>query len=472
MNNKAVSLIKNFSYTFTSNLISMIVSVLIILILPKVLGLEEYGYFQLFIFYASYVGIFHFGWSDGIYLRYGGLHYKELNSKLFTNQFVMLVLFQALISLIIVITSNLLIDDDKRLFIIYMISLLLVIVNSRYMIIHILQATNRIKEFAKITLLEKIIFIILILSFIMLDKIDFKFFIIADVIGKVVSLLIGIYYCKEILFYKNKKSHFNFYETFQNINAGYKLMLANITGMLILGVVRFGIERSWDIATFGKVSLTLSISSFLMIFVSAIGVVIFPILKRINDDELLDVYNMIRHFLGASLLLILIIFFPLKTGLLYWLPDYKESLIYMALIFPMIIFEGKTVLLTNTYLKVLRKEKIMLIVNLLSLLLSILLTVLFTIFFKNLELSILAFLVVIAFKSILAEILLVRYLKTKVSKDILLEVLITISFIIFSWYLDTSIAFAFYFLVYLTYLLIKRKELYQSFNEIKRIIEK
>ncbi|USK43965.1 hypothetical protein [Cytobacillus oceanisediminis] len=467
MNIKALNLIKNFSYTFISNLISMSVSILIVLILPKVLGVEEYGYFQLFVFYASYVGFLHFGWSDGIYLRYGGLHYKDLNYRLLNNQFTMLVLSQLFISIIIVTISSLLLDDKDRLYIIKMIALLVVIVNSRYMLIHIFQASNRIRDFAKITLLEKVIFIFSVTLFILLDMVDFKFFIISDVIGKLISLIVAIYFCKDIVFYTLKNFHFNFRETLQNINAGYKLMFANIAGMLIIGVVRFGVERTWDIATFAKVSLTLSISNFLMIFITAIGIIIFPILKRIDQDKLPEVYNVIRHLLAASLLLILIFYYPIKTTLLYWLPNYKESLIFMVLVFPMVVFEGRTALLINTYLKALRKERLMLIVNAASLFFSVLLTVIFTIGLKSLELAILSFLIALAFKSIFSEVLLAKCLKIKVTKDIILEIFVVSLFIISSWFLNTWTAFVFYGLVYILYLLVKRNEILKSINKIK-----
>ena len=52
-------------------------------------------------------------------------------------------------------------------------------------------------------------------------------------------------------------------ETWLCLIAGSKLMVANIASMLILGVLRFGIERVWGVITFGKVSLLLSALSFL-----------------------------------------------------------------------------------------------------------------------------------------------------------------------------------------------------------------
>ena len=54
----------------------------------------------------------------------------------------------------------------------------------------------------------------------------------------------------------------------------------------------------------------------------------------------------------------LIVYYPLKIVLSAWLPKYVDSLTYMALVFPMCVFEAKIALLINSYLKTLRKEKL------------------------------------------------------------------------------------------------------------------
>ena len=64
--------LKNISYTFSANIIILLISGVLTLVVPKLLGPEEYGYWQLYVFYMSYVGLFHLGWCDGVYLRYGG----------------------------------------------------------------------------------------------------------------------------------------------------------------------------------------------------------------------------------------------------------------------------------------------------------------------------------------------------------------------------------------------------------------
>lgn len=68
----ASTLARNVSYSMAANLTSFLVGVAVILLVPKIIGVEEYGYFQLFLFFIGCVGFFQFGWADGIILRYAG----------------------------------------------------------------------------------------------------------------------------------------------------------------------------------------------------------------------------------------------------------------------------------------------------------------------------------------------------------------------------------------------------------------
>ncbi|WP_226528035.1 oligosaccharide flippase family protein [Metabacillus niabensis] len=464
---------KNFSYSLISNLVSMFISTIVILIVPKFIGIEEYGYWQLYLFYSSYVGFLHLGWNDGVYLRYGGKEYKDLDKNLFFSQFWMLVILQVIVGITILVIATLFAADLDKLFIFKMIAICTIIVNVRYMLIYILQGTNRIKEYAKITMIEKVLYCCLILLLLFLLGIrQYNLLVLADIIGKTASLLFTIYYCRDIVFRRMSEFYFGIGEMWKNISVGIKLMFANIASILILGIVRFGIERTWDVSTFGKISLIISISNLIMIFINAVGIVMFPMLRRINEQELPRIYTILRAFLMSILLGILIIFYPLKITLSIWLPQYVESFLYMALIFPMCLYEGKMSLLINTYLKSLRKERVILNVNIITVVLSIILTIVCTSVFKSLTLSILSIVLLLAFRCVLAEVFLSKILNIAVKKDILLEIIITFLFIIISWYVNSMSAALIYLVVYGLYLLIKKKEIVSSFKQIKQFVSR
>lgn len=471
MNSKAINFIKSFSYTLTANIITMVTSALITLVVPKLIGVEEYGYWQLYLFYSSYVGFLHFGWNDGIYLRYGGKEYKELDKGLFFSQFYMLVILQLMILILIFGVFSIFDIDDNKLFILKMTALCMLIVNVRYMLLYILLGTNRINEYAQISMLDRMLYGCIIAVFLLLNVREYKLMIIADLIGKFISLLYAMICCKDIVFRKISTFYFSFKEAMNNISVGIKLMFANIASMLIIGVVRFGIERSWNVETFGRISLTLSLSNIMMIFINAIGIIMFPILRRTDDRKLPAIYIMLRDLLMMVLYGALLVYYPIKVVLTAWLPKYAESLLYMALVFPICVYEGKMALLINTYLKTLRKEKSMLKINLLSLALSFVITLITIFILRNLDLSIVSIVMILVIRCILAEILLSRSLRMSFYKDIILELTMTLVFILTGWFINSWLTVVLYALAYFMYLIKKKKDITNTIKNIKLLVE-
>ena len=471
MNNKALDFIKNFSYTLSSNLLSLVISTLVVLIIPKLIGVEEYGYWQLYIFYTSYIGFLHFGWNDGIYLRYGGMEYDSLDKKMFFSQYYMLFLTQLLIGVLISIYALLFVQGENRVFIVQMTSIALVIVNSRYMLLFLLQATNRIRIYAKITMLDRILYVGLIILLLAFGIRNFKLMIIADLLGKGVSLLVAMYACKDIVFRNISQFTFTIKEAYLNLSVGIKLMLSNIAGKFIVGFVKLGIERSWDIATFGKVSLTLSISNLVMLFINAVGVIMYPILRRTNESKLPNIYMTMRDVLMIILLGVLIIYYPLKSILSGWLPEYAESLNYMAILFPIVIYEGKMSLLINTYLKTLRKEKTLLFINVITVSMSALFTLVTTVLLRNLDFAIISIVILLALRSVISEMILSKIINISVLKDIVIELGMTTIFILTAWKLDSFITVLIYGLFYGVYLFVKRTDIKNSAQNLKILMK-
>ncbi|MBU3197725.1 hypothetical protein LL037_24355 [Clostridium estertheticum] len=471
MNGKIKIIITNFSYTLMSNLISMIISTLIVIIVPKLIGVSEYGYWQLYIFYTSYLGFFNIGWVEGIYLRYGGEEYHRLNRNVFTSQFWSFCVYIIGAGSLITIYSLFYASDFNKQFILQMVSICLITSVPRGFLLYVLESTNRIKEYSRLTLLDRIIYCLIIVVMLMLGIREYKLLIIADLVGKIVTLIVAMYICKEIVFSKMVSLKDSFQEMIANISVGIKLMFANIASMLIIGVVRFGIERSWNVATFGKVSLTLSVSNLMMLFINAIGLIMFPILRRTDEKRLSSIYVTMRDFLMVILLGALIVYYPLKVILIAWLPRYADSLIYMALVFPMCVFEGKMALLINTYLKTLRKEKFMLKINLISLALSVIITFITTIIFKNLDLAITSIVVLLAFRCALSEMFLSNILTISLYKDIVLELIMTLIFILTGWFINSWLVVLLYAIAYIIYLVIKRKDIINAVGNVKLLMK-
>jgi hypothetical protein len=318
-------------------------------------------------------------------------------------------------------------------------------------------------------MLDRILYIGLIILLLLFGIRNFRLLIFADLVGKGISLMVAMYACRDIVFRSISQFTLTLNEALLNLSVGIKLMLSNIAGKFIVGFVKFGIERSWDIATFGKVSLTLSVSNLVMLFINAVGIIMYPILRRTEENKLPNIYVTIRDVLMIILLGILIFYYPLKSILSDWLPEYAESLNYMAILFPIVIYEGKMSLLINTYLKTLRKERTILFVNVITVIVSAMLTILTTFLMRSLNLAIISIVILLALRSIISELILSNILQISVFKDIIIELAMTSIFIFSAWKIDSFITVILYGLFYLIYLFIKRSNIINSIQNLKNL---
>ena len=454
---------KNVSYSFLANIISMIISVMMILLLPKLMDVRNYSIWQLYIFYTSYLGFFHFGWLDGIYLRYGGYEFAKLNKRKFSSQLYVICLFEIVITIILLVYVYYNFVDILQKEVLIFSSLLLMPIILYTFSSFILQITNKIKEYAKLILFERICFVSLIIVYFFLGYRNYLGLFYIDLISKIAAMIFGIYIIKSILVFSLDKITDILNEIFENISVGSKLLFANIASMLILGIIRFGISEQWNIETFGKVSLALSIANFLMVFINAVSVVLFPMLKRIDDNELKNIFIKIDNILTILLLGGLLVYYPLKALLAWWLPQYNESLHYVAILFPLCFFESKVVLLFNTYLKALRKELLLLKINISTVIFSIILTVIFVFYLHNIELTVLSILLLFFYKYLISKLCLLKELQFKKN---FAELFLIMFFIIMNLLkMDLLIAFALYSSIYIIYLFINKSALKEIFNK-------
>lgn len=461
------NILKKISFSFCANIFSVFVSLLMILVLPKIMTMEDYGIWQLFMFYFSYVGFFHFGWIDGIYLRYGGQNFSALSRKTFGGQFwLLLILLLVEFAIVNILLISGIIKNSILIFVLRVSSIAGVFYIIFAYVNFILQLSDKIKEYAKNIILER--FLILLLTLICITLIETKYdkVIYVTIMSEFLAMSFGLYTIRDLIFVERDTLYNAMNEAYFNISAGSKLMLANIAGMLILGIIRFGISQEWDIVTFGKVSLTLNISNFLMVFISAVSIVLFPILKRINQDRLAEIYVLLRKILSYSLLAMLITYYPLKILLLYWLPKYSDSLVYMGLLLPICVFESKLQMLVNTYLKSLRQEALMLKINFVSVVFALLMTYVTVVLFHNLKLVILSIVINFAFRLLLAEYFIEKLLSLKLRKDSIEELIVVSSFIFINVH-ESTYGILIYLAVYLIYALINKKQIKETVKKIR-----
>ena len=336
LKNKAIH---NILFAFIAQLVSITLSIAMSLLVPKLLGVKEFSYWQLFLFYLSYVGFFHFGITDGMYLKIGGKDYSKTDKRELSSQFYFLGFIQLFCLIAIVFLSYFLIKDNIRKIVLIYVGIYMIVANLNWYLGYIFQATNRVHLYSIAVMLDKIIFLIFIIVSFGLKYNNFFAFLPVYVFTTFVALIFSISKSREIVKTKPYSFKRSFGLSISSAKVGLNLTLANISSILILGVGRFMIDKKWGIEVFGKFSLALSLTNFFLLFISQISVVLFPTLRSVEENTSKKLFVKFNEILDAILPIIYLIYIPMKIILAIWLPQYKISLDYLALLLPLCIFD-------------------------------------------------------------------------------------------------------------------------------------
>lgn len=463
--NKVNGIFQNVIYAFGAQGISMFLSILMSLFLPKVLGVRDYSYWQLFVFYISYAGFFHLGENDGMYLKLGGKDYDQLNYSLLNTNLFLITCFQIIVMLVgCVLLSITDFFDKNRVFVLICTMIYIIIYNYSGYLSYVLQIANRIKEYSISVVIEKVLFLIAVIVGIITNNTLFTIYIIMNLVAKIIGLLYSIIKCKEVVFAKIQFSKYVFWDFWDNIKVGINLTFSSVAGMLVLGVGRNMIDALWGVETFGKFSLAISLSNFMLQFISQISLVLFPALKRADENKVLNYYQKIQNLLSLAILGVLLGYMPVYYLLRIWLPQYSESLRYMVILLPICVFDGKMNLLCNTYLKVFRKERQLLYFNLFALFISIGLCSFGAYVLKNVVAVAIFMVIAVAIRTIISEVYLNFLLNAGVPIDIILDCIMSLIFVAGTWFADALGGFIIYLLAYVVMCILFR-------NKIKELLE-
>lgn len=453
------------------------------------MGVTQYGYWQLYILYSSYISFLHFGLADGYYLRNSGTLYQDLDRNKFSFMFWFLLIMEIVLAALLAGGYTLLSHQSQNLnenlrniqslsqnldqnliqevdplngFVFRMTCVAAVLIIPRVFIQFAWQAGDRFKHNALIIVVERAFFLLSVAFYIFRQYTRVEQLIYLDLIGKFLALLLALFWAKDMLFAKPVSWREGLSELRENATAGISLMLASITSSLIIGLIQLSIKNQWGIDTYSRIALTFSLSNLLMIFINALALVLLPHIRRQQSADNLRLYDGMRRLLMLLLFLLLNVYYPFRLFVNYWLPKYAEGIVYMAILFPICIYEAKTQLLTNTFLKAYRKEREILKANLISLALCVLLMLGFAFLLKNLFLTTLSILIVLAFRSALCEYYLAHETGQDFRRDSLIELAITVIFVISQWVIGGLPGALIYLLISLVYTFMHRAALQEA----------
>ncbi|MFR5266952.1 oligosaccharide flippase family protein [Clostridium sp.] len=434
---------RNIYYTLGANILTFIMGIVTGFIIPKFLGIESYAYVKLFTFYITYVGISHFGFLDGIYIRYGAYDYDEIPKEKFRGYFRYLLVIQIIEAIIMLVILKIVMVDIDRSFIMIWVVINMIISNLTTLFAFIHQFTKRFKVFSINLVLNKLIYVIGSLVFIYCNLLGYKPFIVLQTAINIIILCVYIYINKELVFGKCESIRDNISEYINITKSGFFIMIGNFMGIFILGLDRLFVDRFFTLNEFSMYSFAYTLISLFFILLNSITTVIYPYLARMNRDNSKIVYERIRIALTSIMSITLVGYFAIKMIINTYLPKYEASLPILIFLVPTVIYSAQINILIINYYKILQETKAYTKNNIIALLLGLVTNIVALAMFKSVVSIAAATLISFALWLLYSDYYFNKTINVNYKKASFVELLIVIVFIIttsiHNWLLGASI---------------------------------
>lgn len=463
--------IKDIALAFLSQGISTLSSVLLALFLPKLLGVKEYGYWQLLIFYMGYAGFLHFGLNDGLYLEKGGQTRSAIDKQSVYSQFIVSILFQFIIAVGVFLVAFTGPFEEGRAHVLIIFSLTFPLTNASSFLGYIFQAMNETPLYSLSNVVATVTLFISFICLMLTHHTAVEPYLIAYLLSEAVRFAYCILHATDFIHAGLCPPIDSIRLSIHSASIGIKLMISNIMSQLILGCVRFFIDASWGIEVFSIVSFSISIASLFLTFLSQASMVFFPNLKQASEETLKKLFVFMRDTLDLLTPLVLILYGPVIIVLNVWIPQYAKSLELFSILFPICIFDGKMDIVGTTFFKVLRQEKLLLKINLIAFISSASVAICGTYILHSVEITLMGVMLILGIRSTYSEFKIASFLDEKTTSLGIADLLLSAFFVTVAQVanpLAVSLIFCIAYCAFLTFNKNRLKSLFVEIGTLKK----
>ncbi|MCQ2008160.1 oligosaccharide flippase family protein [Limosilactobacillus fermentum] len=352
--------LKNIAQVMFGNAALLLSQVLTGFVLPKLMSVESFGNYRIFMLYGTYAGLLHFGFVDGILFKYGGKNIDDIKREEISKYYSVFIVIEAITSMVIIAISVLFFSGSKYGFIFFAIGIYNFVLNVVTFFQYFSQAIMRFGLVSSASLIQAATISVIIISILISKLIGFS----KGVNYRTyVVMYIGVY-CVLLVFYTlgykqsnqyNKISITSKYGT-NGINEVFKvglpITIAYQISNLTLNLDNQFVSMFFSARTFAKYSFAYNLISITVSVVLAVATVLFPYLNKLGKAAALKQYinniDYILLFAYASL----ISYYPVRIIIQWLLPKYQESLVYFRILSPGVAITLCITVIVSNYYKV------------------------------------------------------------------------------------------------------------------------
>ena len=439
MSNESITSKKTIGNIFkvaASNILKLLAGVLVGFLLPKIIGITDYGYYKTFTLYATYIGLFAFGITDGVYLKYGGKNYEELDKSNFRFYTIFYFFLELISSVVIALIAILFLKDEIRyIFICLAVFLIFNNITGYFQIIS--QITGRFNELSIRTLIQSILTALTVIGLWLVHRFSDNIitYRIYTIIYISITAILALWYIityRDITFGKQGKRDWK--DILEFVKIGFPLLIANLCSSLILALDRQFVSILFDTDTYAVYAFAYNMLGLITTALSAISTVIYPTLKRTDENTLKSTYSRLIEIILILVFGCLLVYFPLCWFVNWFLPKYTDSLVIFRIILPGLAVSSVVTIVMHNYYKTFGKETSFFIKSIIVLVLSAGANYAAYAIFKTTQAISIASIIVMVIWYVLIEIYFIRQHKVKWVKNFIYMLLVAAGFYLITWW--------------------------------------
>ncbi len=314
---------------FSANIINLLLSLITSFLLPKYLSIEAYSIIKSFQLYINYAGLLHLGYVDGMYLKYGGIDYSDINKEDFLNDLSTMRIFQTIVTFLWIVIG---VVTKDMIILAFGLAILPQNMNSYFRYLY--QSVGEFKKYSRILNLTTIgTFFVNIVLLVYTKTNGIIYCILYSIIYAITWMILEINTKKKMK--KLKILYFSIEHFKSNVKNGLFLMLGTFSSIILTSIDRWFVKFYLDNGAFAKYSFAVTMDNFINVLVTPISATLYNYFCRKKDK--CDI-SKIKNYIMIFSIIIVSSVFPIKFILEVFLQKYYDSASVLFLLFCSQIF--------------------------------------------------------------------------------------------------------------------------------------
>ena len=320
-------LFKGISIILFVNIINACLNIITNFLLPKYLSVSAYAGIKEYQLYCGFIALLYFGFGDGMYLEYGGKQLKDINSTDLSTRLNSIRTFEIIITIISLLISVFVLKNN--IWIWFSLSIIPLNVTGFFQLLY--QATGEFKRYSRILSISAIgRTVVGLLLLILGQKSQYSPYLCGFVIA---DILIWVYL--EIEIHKNETKNEPIFGCSwaviaDGIRNGFVLRISILSGILLSSLDRVFVKILLTIVDFAQYSFAATVENLLNVMVTPVTTTLYNYFcSSPSINQKVKIRNTVS-IVGFSLL---VLYFPIKIIVYWFLPNYIESLSVLSLLF-------------------------------------------------------------------------------------------------------------------------------------------